>query len=130
MFQPLHGIPNYVDEFKYGFPVDGLSLSTPQWWGSCSSGSTGKSLQSEFPCEDEEPHTEKSSLNSPDKAREPGNKSKPVSLLCSVRKRAVVDGEESIKLGISRGYGRYRLGTNERSILIQIFKSSLPRQWK
>ncbi|MQM02018.1 hypothetical protein Taro_034778 [Colocasia esculenta] len=131
IFQPLHSIPNYVDEFKYGFPADGLSSATPQWWGSFTGDSTERrNLKEELQLENEKPQDEGSSSSTPDEAGDAVHASKPVSLLCSIRQRAVVDGEESNKLGVSRGYGHCKLGKKERSILVQVFKSSLPYQWK
>lgn len=124
LFQPLHSIPNYVDEFKYGFPVDGLSLTTRQWWGSGGDEGEEEVLEPESTDDDEKSRSDGSFPSSPDES------SSAASFLCSVRRQAVNDGEESIKLGVSRGYGCRRLGKRERSVLVQVFRSSLPCEWK
>ena len=103
LFQPVHVIPDYIDEFSYGFPTGGLALSTRQWWSM---------LDSEAASSDDDD----------DEAFDESNCSSASSSLCSLRRKAVQDGEKSLRSGVSMSYKR---GTRERS-LIKIFGSSLP----
>lgn len=52
------------------------------------------------------------------------------SLLSAIRKKNAEDGVQVLKLGISRGYGTSRLTKRQKLLLSEIFRSSLPAQWR
>ncbi|KAM0944386.1 putative transcription factor Nin-like family [Dioscorea sansibarensis] len=136
-------IPTYMDEFKFGFPVHGLSSVTVKWWGSGNKESSEKSSKGEPMGENEEKHeacdtsNETSSLAKIDdkednnvECAEIKTEPKPSALLCSTRKNAVEYGRKTLKLGISKGYEMYKLSKKQKSVLLLVFKTSLPDQWK
>uniref|UniRef100_A0A5B7BEG7 RWP-RK domain-containing protein n=2 Tax=Davidia involucrata TaxID=16924 RepID=A0A5B7BEG7_DAVIN len=128
-----------LDEFKYGFPLDGLSTASNKWWGSSSGnenfhGNGGEDVQ-----EDEQQSKELvddgarllldiENLESERDESDMGPQR--MGSLTTVRKRAVEEGREALKLGVYRSYGANRLGRREKVLLLQIFKSSLPSQWR
>ncbi|XVF60758.1 hypothetical protein PTKIN_Ptkin08bG0074000 [Pterospermum kingtungense] len=123
------------DEFKYGFPSDGLSMTTNKWWGS--NKSEGHEVvvdEAETEGEDKNQSVEKPDDMANEKPDENGKLEDGVGaqgsgLLTAVRKRAVEEGREALKLGVYRGYGIKKLGRREASLLLRIFKSSLPNDW-
>ncbi|KAF3779635.1 hypothetical protein EJ110_NYTH41015 [Nymphaea thermarum] len=179
-------IPTYLDEFKNGFPMDGLSSVSVRWWGNVESDdkdalSEKESVENEPPkdstaktgegdCEDDKnTHSEKERVNNePSKGsiaktgeanHEDDQASTPVvgapcvtvgnpcvtspcnmenleaqlegaSLLSAIRKKNAEDGTHVLKLGISRGYGTSRLSKRQKLLLSEIFRSSLPSQWR
>lgn len=108
------------DEFKYGFPSDGLSTATYRWWGNKSpDGNQDSQLsddnaknsneQAEIIAEKSEGHTTVDSTGT--------------TLLTNVRKRAVKEGKETLRLGVYRGRSANMLDSTKRKILHQVFKS-------
>ncbi|XP_042500119.1 uncharacterized protein LOC122078273 isoform X2 [Macadamia integrifolia] len=133
------GILDYEDEFKNGFPTEGLATISLRWWGSSSPDATE---DDDFG--DEAPTGQEDKLQSsetagdcsklegekPDKGNEMSDIGPQGSaLLLSVRKRAAEEGRESLKHGECRGYGVYELGRRKKMLLQTVFQSSLPRQW-
>lgn len=128
-YQPKN-IPNYLDEFKHGFPTNGLSSISNIWWGTSSSDST------------EGPTVEEAEKHKPGEAwkdvvmtedkpeRETEKGYTGVASLLSLRKRSAEEGRTAVKLGVTRGYGPYKLNTKGRLMLIQVFRSSYPSQWR
>ncbi|KAK9285063.1 hypothetical protein L1049_024248 [Liquidambar formosana] len=128
------GITTSSDEFKYGFPSDGLSAVSYNWWGSGSPDGNGgfffgdgaevneddKHQSEELADEGAKPETGKGESNIGPQG---------TGLLMTVRKRAVEEGREALKIGVVRGYGINKRGMRERTLLLRIFKSSLPSQW-
>lgn len=128
------------DEFKYGFPSDGLSTASNKWWGSNSpngnEGLRGKGAKTE---EEKKPQADKladdnaSSIivdtEKPESGKEESISPQGTDLLVSVRRRAVEENQKALKLGAFRGYGAKKLGRRERKLLLRIFKSSTPKQW-
>lgn len=105
------------DEFKYGFPSDGLSTTTYRWWGNKSPdrNEDGR-LNAKNNTEQPENIAEKSeSQTSVD--------STGTTLLTDVRKRAVKEGKETLKLGVCRGRSANMPNSTKRKILHQVFKS-------
>lgn len=98
-------IPNYLDEFKYGFPSNGLSsLSNNKCW------MTGNQCNMTWKCVSCNMVTQTGS-----------------SKLTQLRKRGIGDGGESLKrIGVSKGM----VSKSEKSVLLQVFSKSLPSQWK
>lgn len=109
------------DEFKYGFPSDGLSTTTYRWWGNKSpdrnedgklNGDNAKNST------EQENIAEKSECQTSVDSRGP-------TLLTDLRKRTVKEGKETLKLGVYRGRNANMLDSTKRKILRQVFKSYL-----
>ncbi|XVF16800.1 hypothetical protein REPUB_Repub10bG0063400 [Reevesia pubescens] len=124
------------DEFKYGFPSDGLSITSNKWWDSRKS--DGNEVidvdGAEIEGEDKHQSVEKPVDMVNEKPDENGKLEDGIGpqesgLLTAVRKRAVEEGREALKLGVYRGYGLKKLDRREASLLLRIFKSSLPKDW-
>ncbi|KAM5580056.1 hypothetical protein ABKV19_009677 [Rosa sericea] len=130
-----------LEEFKYGFPSEGLSTASNRWWGSnspdCDEGVRGEAAKS-----DEDNKHQSVKLADDSASSITGNKEKCESekeessidpqgtdLLVAVRKGAVEEGKKALKLGAFRGYGAKKLGRKERTLLLRIFKSSMPKDW-
>lgn len=118
-----------MDEFKSGFPSERLSATSNKWWGNrdhddCAgtNASGANSQPKEKVGEDKLVHETEKTENS----ETPHGSS----LLTAVRKRAVEEGREALKLGVFRGYGGVnKLSKREKILLHQIFGSSLPKSW-
>ncbi|KAJ4980362.1 hypothetical protein NE237_031199 [Protea cynaroides] len=131
-------VPDYEDEFKNGFPTEGLAAVSLRWWGSSSPDATEEDFGDEAPAgqEDNQQSSETAGNCSKLEGEKPdqGNEKSDIgpqgtALLSSVRKRAAEEGRVSIKHGESRGYGVYELGGRKKLLLQKVFQSSLPRQW-
>ncbi|RDX83475.1 hypothetical protein CR513_35598, partial [Mucuna pruriens] len=115
-----------MDEFKCGFPSEGLSTTSSRWWGNSNhdecAGANPNGAKSQ--------HEEKA--GEADKAAHEIGKAENsetphgLSLLTAVRKRVVEEGREALKLGVFRGYGSNKLSKREKILLHQIFRTSLP----
>ncbi|TYJ37967.1 hypothetical protein E1A91_A05G410900v1 [Gossypium mustelinum] len=124
------------DEFKFGFPSDGLSVITNKWWGSSKSDCNEVSDADGAETEGEDKHQ---TIEEPDDManEKPGQNGKiedgisrqGSSLLAAVRKRSMEEGREALELGVYKGRGMKRLGSRKASLLLRIFKSSLPDVW-
>lgn len=104
LFSPMKNIPTYLDEFKYGFPTTGLSSATNKWWGS------------------EESIPEQPSVAETETLK------KPSETLVSLRKRAVEESRDLIEG--KKGMENCKLNKKQKLVLMQVFGSSLPDQWK
>ncbi|KAA8524157.1 hypothetical protein F0562_010412 [Nyssa sinensis] len=135
------GTPASFDEFKYGFPLDGLSTASNKWWGRNSPYGNGNihGNGGEDAREDEQQSKELADdsarllldRENPESERDESNIGlQGMNLLTSVRKNAVEEGREALKLGVYRSYGVNKLGRRERVLLHKIFKSSLPSPWR
>ncbi|GFZ05499.1 hypothetical protein Acr_17g0010710 [Actinidia rufa] len=141
--QPLYssnmtqGTQASLDEFKYGFPSDGLAIVSYKWWES-SSLDNGEDTKGSG-VEDTQGGKRKSEELS-DALLMVGEK--PVSRndksimdlqgtgwLSDVRKSAADEGREALKLGVFRGCSVNKMDRRERKLLLRIFKSSLPSHW-
>ncbi|KAL4367538.1 hypothetical protein GQ457_05G016890 [Hibiscus cannabinus] len=124
------------DEFKFGFPSNGLSVATNKWWGSSKSDGREAAEVDGAETEGEDKHQ---SIEEPDDmANDKPEENKKLeddispqgsALLAAVRKRALEEGREALKLGVHKGCGMKRLSSRKASLLLQIFKSSLPNNW-
>ncbi|XP_073110451.1 uncharacterized protein [Elaeis guineensis] len=134
------GIPTFMDEFKYGFPANGLSSVSVKWWGSGNKEDTERMLPEESGTikeENKEPHELSNETSNgivkddhPDHStQDVASVTGPTTSFCSLRRKAVEHGCETLKGGISKGYTSYKLGKRQRLALLQVFKSSLPDQW-
>eukprot|EP00268_Persea_americana_P047986 TRINITY_DN5034_c0_g1_i2.p1 TRINITY_DN5034_c0_g1~~TRINITY_DN5034_c0_g1_i2.p1 ORF type:complete len:220 (-),score=55.40 TRINITY_DN5034_c0_g1_i2:330-989(-) len=136
MFQSSQpkNIPTYLDEFKHGFPTNGLSSVSTKWWGT--SGLDGNEMLEEEHLADEAEKlpfgesVEDMEASKVKTERETEKGDTGAALLLSLRKRASVEGREAVKLGVARGYGAYKLRRKERAMLFQIFRSSYPSEWE
>ncbi|KAJ8527781.1 hypothetical protein K7X08_015232 [Anisodus acutangulus] len=98
------------DEFKYGFPSDGLSTATYKWWGNKSpDGNKDSQLN------DDNANNNKSECQT-------SVDSTGMTLLADVRKRAVKEGKETLRLGVYKGRSATMLDSTKRKILLQVFK--------
>lgn len=130
-----------LDEFKYGFPSDGLSTASNKWWGSSSPyACEGISEDGAETDGNDKDQSKEMTGDGPgtvivDKEKSEGGEEKSnigpqgVDLLTCVRKGAVEEGREALKLGVFQGHGMNKLGKRERTLLLRIFNSSLPKQW-
>ncbi|KAF9687010.1 hypothetical protein SADUNF_Sadunf02G0049400 [Salix dunnii] len=131
-----------LDEFKYGFPSDGLSTATNKWWGSNLSDTQRASDRVGIETDEDDSHQsdEKTDAGTrvmmvdyenAENGKTESNEIDPqgTGLLTSVRKRAVEEGREALKLGVHRTYGVNKIGRKQRALLLRIFGSSLPKQW-
>ncbi|XP_015972157.1 uncharacterized protein LOC107495523 [Arachis duranensis] len=119
-----------MDEFKYGFPSQGLSTTSNKWWGSSDHDDSAGTNGSRAECKLEE-----SAAGEAEKvAYETGNAGSSeipqgAALLMTVRKRAAEEGREALKLGVFQRNGVNKLGKREKTLLRRIFRSSLPSSW-
>ncbi|KAI4306005.1 hypothetical protein L6164_029324 [Bauhinia variegata] len=123
-----------LDEFKYGFPSQGLATISNKWWGNSDTDGAGVNRDKAKVSEHGEDELKEKSSEVDNEARETRKDDNNVTLegtalLTAVRKRAVEEGREALKLGVFRGYGAKKLGKREKMLLLQIFRSSLPRSW-
>lgn len=125
-----------LDEFKYGFPSDGLSTTSNKWWGSSgpddSAGKNpdGAEVSKHGKGQLEERAKEEADTQTCETGKDESSKTlQGAALLTDIRRRAMEEGREALKLGVFRGYGVKKLGKREKILLLQIFRSSLPRSW-
>lgn len=130
-----------LDEFKYGFPSDGLSTATYKWWGSSSSAGSHGSRGDEAETDEEDKHQSGEKANDAAGSTIEGNEKsgdgkhesnidpQGSGLLTAIRKRIAEEGQEVLKLGVYKSYGVKKIGRKERVLLHRIFKSSLPKEW-
>lgn len=128
-------IPTYLDEFKHGFPTNGLSSISTKWWGTSSLDGNTMLEEAEHSAEaaSKQPSGESPgdmTATEEKTEREMKKVDNGAAVLLSLRKRASEDGREAVKRGVARGYGAYKLRRKERAMLLQIFKSSYPSEWK
>ncbi|KAG2394502.1 uncharacterized protein HKW66_Vig0181200 [Vigna angularis] len=118
-----------MDEFKSGFPSEGLSATSNKWWGNRDHDDCAGTSANGAKTQPEEKAGEAKMVH--DETAKAGNSETPhgSSLLTAVRKRVVDEGREALKLGVFRGYGINKLSKREKILLHQIFRSSLPKSW-
>ncbi|XP_010522076.1 PREDICTED: uncharacterized protein LOC104800828 [Tarenaya hassleriana] len=122
-----------LDEFKCGFPSDGLSTVTNKWWGSSTTGKDASKDQVEASEGTHQLDTnEDAKIVDNDMKQEDGNvneegASERPEPLVAVRKRIAEEGREAVKLGLHRGFGSKKLKRRDQALLSQIFSSSLPK---
>ncbi|KAK7387025.1 hypothetical protein VNO78_27484 [Psophocarpus tetragonolobus] len=118
-----------MDEFKCGFPSEGLSTTSNKWWGNSDrddcAGAKAKGAKSQPEEKTGEADKMTHGMGKAENSEPPHGSS----LLKAVRKSAVEEGRETLKLGVFRGYGVNKLSKSEKILLHQIFGSSLPRSW-
>lgn len=128
-----------VDEFKYGFPFNGLSSTTYRWWGNKSDkendvdtqqscdGDAGRKQQ---PADSVDSGTNVSATETTEGKKNDRDADPQLeSSLSALRKRAAKEGQQAIKLGVYRGHNVKTVDRSKKMLLVQIFKSSLPCEW-
>ncbi|XP_017244766.1 uncharacterized protein LOC108216504 [Daucus carota subsp. sativus] len=128
-----------VDEFRYGFPSKGLLRTSNKWWGSSTTNNKDTRVKEDRNIEQTEQKSEKLLKSSPSKGEVGGqsetnetNTSAQFSgtgLLSAVRKRALEEGQEALKLGFHYCSGINKPRKREKLLLRGIFGSSLPKEW-
>ncbi|KAK9088182.1 hypothetical protein Scep_027264 [Stephania cephalantha] len=127
-----------LDEFKDGFPSNGLSTATNKWWGT-------DNIDDEEIFEEESTNYDIDKQQTQDSAHlkedfaeaattDTGTEKtvtspQGTSLLLSVREKAVGEGREALKLGVHRAKRPFKIGSREK-LLMKVFKSSLPSEWR
>lgn len=131
---PTKGLSNCLDEFKNGFPSNGLSNTYNKWWERSNSDSYdsffvhGVETEQEDKHQYEEPPDDTGGSNLGDREKTGcGSEDRSfnlegTSLLSTVRKNAVEEGRKALKLGVCRGYGINRV--ERRKLLLRIVGSS------
>lgn len=120
------------DEFKYGFPSDGLSTATYKWWGSSSSDVNGSTNSEEAETDEVDKNQSEEKADGSATSvlfNEISGNVKQVTetepqgsgLLTALRKRTVEEGKEALKLGVHKKYCVKKLGRKERLLLLRIF---------
>lgn len=129
-----------LDEFKYGFPSNGLSTVSNKWWGSsfpegyediCGHGANTDEVTKQ---QSDNVADNGASSETVDKEQHGDDEARNVcpqgtGLLMAVRKRIAEEGRDALKLGVTRSSGINKLGTRKKALLLRIFKSSIPKQW-
>ncbi|KAK1404833.1 hypothetical protein POM88_004438 [Heracleum sosnowskyi] len=129
-----------VDEFRYGFPSNGLLRTSNKWWGnSTATSNKDTQVKADRNIEQTEQQSEKMLKSSPCKD-EVGGQGKTdetstspqlsgTGLLSAVRKRALEEGQEALKLGFHQCSGINKLAKREKLLLQGILGTSLPKEW-
>ncbi|KAI4308101.1 hypothetical protein L6164_031208 [Bauhinia variegata] len=123
-----------LDEYKHGFPSQGLATISNKWWGDSESddGSGINRDKAEVSKHgDDQLEGKATEVDKEASETETGKDDSNVegaAVLTAVRKRAAEEGR-ALKLGVFRGCGAKKLGKRERMLLLNIFQSSLPGQF-
>lgn len=124
-----------LDEFKYGFPSDGLLTCKNKWWGSSSPNHEDGAETDE---EDKHQSQDQEKVDDVGNSMACENQKQEESsmigsqgsgALTAIRKRIVEEGRTALKLGVYQGHGLKKLGRREKGLLLRIFKTSLPEEW-
>lgn len=138
------GDPSNLDEFKYGFPSDGLSSVSYKWWGDSnpngsmnSEGSVIEEYQDKKNSLTNSVHSDvQSSTNDGDGCDKKTENwdididSSGTGSLTALRKKAVEEGQEALRLGFHPKHDINWLHQSEKTALLHVFKSSLPSGWR
>lgn len=124
-----------LDEFKHGFPSNGLSVASNKWWGSGSPGDfeyinateTGRECRPK--CEDVADDDSNAKKKAEGEQENSNSTLQGASLLTAMRKRALEEGREALKLGVFMSHRAHKIGKKEKSLMRNIFQSSLPKGW-
>ncbi|XP_030462854.1 uncharacterized protein LOC115682699 [Syzygium oleosum] len=124
-----------LDEFKHGFPSNGLSVASNKWWGSGNPGDfdyidateTGRECRPK--CQDMADGGSNAEKKPEGEKENSDSTLRGASLLTAVRKRALEEGREAFKLGVFRSHRAQKIGKKEKSLMLGIFQSSQPKGW-
>lgn len=128
-----------VDEFRYGFPSNGLLKTSNKWWGSSTTiNNKDTHVKADRNIEQSE-QSEELLKSTPWEGKVGGQSGTDKSnttpqlsgtgLLSAMRKRALEAGQEALKLGFHQCSGINKPGKREKLLLQGIFGSSLPKEW-
>uniref|UniRef100_A0A0D6QR16 RWP-RK domain-containing protein n=1 Tax=Araucaria cunninghamii TaxID=56994 RepID=A0A0D6QR16_ARACU len=160
-FQMGHRVfmSTYLDEFKQGFPKNGLSSISNRWWGSGGSlsdknlpedlqrdetlavvtasdrsqgGEVGTLAEenSNLNLERDGPLEEKCKSFSNEGMNSHDEGLMHATILSRTRKKNAENGRKALKLAVTHGYGPHKIEEKGKLLLTQIFGFPLPRQWK
>ncbi|KAK9093564.1 hypothetical protein Syun_028475 [Stephania yunnanensis] len=127
-----------LDEFKDGFPSNCLSTATNKWWGTDNIDDDEIFEEESINYDIDKQQTQDSAHLKEDFAdaatTDTGTEKTDISpqgtsLLLSVREKAVGEGREALKLGVHRAKRPFKIGRREK-LLMKVFKSSLPSEWR
>ncbi|GAB2246086.1 hypothetical protein Droror1_Dr00001579 [Drosera rotundifolia] len=107
------------DEFKHGFPSSGLSIQTNKWWGSDTPDAVIDSHHSH-----EHVDNANKSMEKVDSEGNPAADKQEQGSLSALRKQAVEEAREALKLGTWKEFGVDSLGKNECILLYRLFRNS------
>ncbi|KAK3446272.1 hypothetical protein EUGRSUZ_A02009 [Eucalyptus grandis] len=96
-----------LDEFKYGFPSNGLYVTSNEWWGSGSPEDFEYIDATETETEGEKETSDATLWGA--------------SLTTAIRKRALEEGREALKLGVFMSHHAHKIGKEEKSVMLNIF---------
>lgn len=122
----------YLDEFKHGFPSNGLSSISNKWWGNHENDSgkqNAEESKEKEESEDEEPvklskDTERlENINEEQSNGCNGLSSNGTMMLSSLRKRAAEEGR-IVKVGIGRLCRQCKVSGQHEALLMKLFGSS------
>lgn len=116
-------IPTFMDEFKHGFPTNGLSTTSVKWWG-VDGEEVARALTGETTIENDENQEAEESSNEGeelDSGEDNVSETKPSALLCSLRRKSVEYGRESLKRGISVACVSSKISKRQKLMLARIF---------
>ncbi|KAF4385930.1 hypothetical protein F8388_010486 [Cannabis sativa] len=127
----VNNIHHTLDEFKHGFPSQGLSTVSYKWWGGTSFPDGHEAISNSKDGAGSQELAKVQSTGAVSTREEKGgneeekdNGCEGTGLLMDVRKKVVEEGREALKLGVIRRYGAHKLGKKEKALLLRIFKSS------
>lgn len=129
-------IPTYLDDFKQGLPKKGLATVSNQWWGSGQR--EGLNLDQHVEEEDNsiwedgEAGIRRGKVGAKGAHKEERRVEDvlPATILVRTRKKAAIRGRKVQRLAGTRGYGPFRLGEKDGSLLRAVFDDALPDLWK
>uniref|UniRef100_A0A0D9UZ12 RWP-RK domain-containing protein n=1 Tax=Leersia perrieri TaxID=77586 RepID=A0A0D9UZ12_9ORYZ len=132
----IKGIPTYMDDFKYGFPLSGLSLETMKWWGTDSHTETTPAKDENGEAPESANDTSKGMTDDEldwgaDEAEGEADgaiTTEPSAQLCSLRRKAVDDGRKLLTGKSCGDQELCRLNKRQKIALAQVFGASLPEQ--
>lgn len=136
---PTRHVPTYFDDFKYGFPANGLSSVSHKWWGSNNTEHGEKTEAAKSTANEKEKQDSCMSMVKPSRCMEIYEQidsnvmdsvitTEASASLVSLRKRALESGHKSL-VGLSNCQF-YKLSKRKRLLLFQVFGSSFPAQRK
>uniref|UniRef100_A0A7C9ABT2 RWP-RK domain-containing protein n=2 Tax=Opuntia streptacantha TaxID=393608 RepID=A0A7C9ABT2_OPUST len=124
-----------LDEFKFGFPSNGLSRSTCKWWGNASSDQDKVPKDDLKPSPEGKPDSEAQAVDAAvtvcaekgdSLMGHSGSDVQDKFSLSRIRKRAVDEGRKALKLGVLKRYRADKLGEEEKILFRRLFQTSFP----
>ncbi|KAM7261592.1 hypothetical protein ACFE04_020669 [Oxalis oulophora] len=123
-----------MDEFKYGFPSNGLSVASNKWWGCSNEANSDAEIDDDEKLQSKEREDKNEVSNEIEKGISENGKlkgtidSQGTGLLLAARKRSMEEMQEAVKCRVY-SYSIRKLERRQSSLLVQIFRSPLPKEW-